>query len=56
MSASAAKDRIPPGLLVGLIGFGVGQRIAADLHTAREGAALPRAEARVADLDPEHEL
>ena len=32
------------------------QRIAADLHTAREAAALPRAEARVAELDPEHRL
>jgi hypothetical protein len=32
------------------------QRIAADLHTARDGAGLPRAEARVAELDPEHEL
>jgi hypothetical protein len=32
------------------------QRISADMHTAREGAALPRAEARIAELDPEHEL
>ena len=29
------------------------QRISADLHTSRDGAALPRAEARVAELPPE---